>query len=366
MTMERIRVLYVDDEENNLIAFRAYFRKDYEVYTAISAADAFRLLESIEMHIIVSDQRMPEMAGTDFLEKTIDMYPESIRLLITGQSDIDTVIEAINRGQITKYLQKPWDWDTFRIILEHCCDMYLSRKELKVKNALLQKTNDELNLFIYSASHDLRSPLMSILGIVQLAKIDQELQMDGEHLQLIEDNIIKLDLYIKNVIDYYRNSKSIEINDNIDFQHLIKETFDVLKHQNQSVQFETEIEQDEPFSGDTFRFRIILGNLVSNAIKYQNPDATEQKVHVKVKTSVQHVHITISDNGIGILQEHMEEIFKMFFRTYNAKNTQGTGIGLYIVKEALEKIGGIINVESTPLIGTSFHITVPNRRASNG
>ena len=131
--MERIRILYVDDEENNLVAFRAYFRKEYEVYTAISAAEAFRLLESIEMHIIVSDQRMPEMAGTDFLEKTISLYPDSIRLLITGQADIDTVIEAINRGQITKYLQKPWDWETFRITLDHCSDLYRGRIELKIK-----------------------------------------------------------------------------------------------------------------------------------------------------------------------------------------------------------------------------------------
>lgn len=361
--MERIRVLYVDDEENNLIAFRAYFRKDYEVYTAVSAAEAFRLLESIEMHVIISDQRMPEMAGTDFLEKTISIYPESIRLLITGQSDIDTVISAINRGQITKYLQKPWDWETFRIILEHCADLYRGRKELKNKNALLQKTNDELNLFIYSASHDLRSPLMSILGIVQLAKLDNEMKMDGEHLQLIEDNIIKLDLYIKNVIDYYRNSKSMEITDKIDFELLIKETFDVLKHQNQSIQFESQIEQSDDFIGDTFRLRIILGNLVSNAIKYQNPDAQEHKVRVYVKVNTQNAVITIADNGIGILQEHLEKIFKMFFRTYNPKNTQGTGIGLYIVKEALEKIGGSINVESTPLVGTSFKITIPNKRS---
>jgi two-component system, sensor histidine kinase and response regulator len=361
--MERIRVLYVDDEENNLVAFKAFFRKQYEVYTALSAAEAFRLLDSIEMHIIVSDQRMPEMEGTDFLEKTIAIYPESVRLLITGQADIETVIEAINRGQITKYLQKPWDWEKFRITLDHCADLYRGRIELKTKNDLLQKTNDELNLFIYSASHDLRSPLMSILGIVQLARIDHDLKMDGEHLQLIEDNIIKLDLYIKNVIDYYRNSKSTSVNDNIDFKVIIQEAIDALKMQNQGVVFNTEIEQTEIFKGDAFRLHIIIGNLISNAIKYQNPEAPEQKVNVSVKADAQHAVITISDNGIGILQEHLEKIFKMFFRTYNAKNTQGTGIGLFIVKEALEKIGGTINVESTPLIGTSFKITVPNKKS---
>ena len=359
--MERIRILYVDDEENNLIAFRAYFRKDYEVYTAISAAEAFRLLDSIEMQIIISDQRMPEMAGTDFLEKTIAIYPEAIRLLITGQSDIDTVIEAINRGQITKYIQKPWEWETFRIILEHCSDLYRGRKELKNKNELLQKTNDELNLFIYSASHDLRSPLMSILGIVQLAKLENEVKMNGEHIQLIEDNIIKLDLYIKNVIDYYRNSRSMEINDSIDFTTIIEETVDSLKHGSKDVNFETNIVQSHEFKGDSFRIRIVLGNLISNAIKYHNPTAPTNKIRIEVNSDRKNAIITIADNGIGILQEHLKKIFDMFFRTYHPNNTQGTGIGLFIVKEALEKIGGTIEVESTPLVGTTFKIILPNK-----
>ncbi len=99
---DKIRVLYVDDEENNLISFRANFRKDYEVYTANGAAEALRIIESIPIHIIISDQRMPATSGIEFLERTIEKYPDCIRLLITGQSDIDIVIQAINRGQITK------------------------------------------------------------------------------------------------------------------------------------------------------------------------------------------------------------------------------------------------------------------------
>ena len=359
---DKIKVLYVDDEENNLNSFKAYFRKDYEIYTATSAAEGLRLLDNIEMNIIVSDQRMPVISGTEFLEKSILKYPDAIRLLITGQSNIDTVIEAINRGQVTKYLQKPWDWEKFRITMENCSDLYKNRIELQVKNQQLEKANDELNRFVYSASHDLRSPLMSILGVVQLAKMDEEMNVAGEYFQIIENSVHKLDKYLKNIIDYYQNSRSEEMMDQIDFESMVHEVIDILKNQDHLVSFETVIEQNTNFFGDSFRLRVILNNLISNAIKYQNPKNQNHVVKVNVKSNASFAHLTISDNGIGILQEHLDNIFKMFFRTQNTNHKQGSGIGLFIVKEALEKIGGTINVISTPLVGTSFEIVIPNKQ----
>jgi len=103
---DKTSILYVDDEENNLNSFRAQFRKQYEVFTAVNAKDAFRVLEKNKIHIIISDQRMPQTTGVEFLEKTIEKYPDSMRLLITAYADIDIVIEAINRGQINKFIQK--------------------------------------------------------------------------------------------------------------------------------------------------------------------------------------------------------------------------------------------------------------------
>jgi two-component system sensor histidine kinase/response regulator len=361
MTPERVGLLYVDDEENNLISFQANFRKEYTVYLAASAAEAFTVLENNPIHIIISDQRMPNITGIEFLEQTIDKYPDSIRLLITGQSDIEIVIEAINRGQITKYIQKPWDWDKLALVIENCEHLYQSRRELKLKNEQLQKANDELNKFVYSVSHDLRSPLMSILGIVQLAKSSDDKKLSEDYIQIIESCVNKLDSFIKNIIDYYRNSKSDALIEDIDFNWLIKDVVDTLKNQDSTIKFESEIEQTTVFAGDLFRLRVILNNLVSNAIKYQNPQAKQHfiKLHVMVKDPI--ARITISDNGVGILQEHIENIFKLFFRTQNTQHQQGSGIGLYIVKEAIEKMNGTIQVYSTPLIGTSFEVIIPNQ-----
>ncbi len=204
---------------------------------------------------------------------------------------------------------------------------------------------------------------MSILGVIQLARMNEEAQVDSDHfLHLIENSVLKLDDYIKSTIEYYKNIRAEETLESVDFTWLINDILDSLRNQDQTIQFETEVEQEDTFLADVFRLRIIIGNLVSNAIKYQNPEIQHHYVKIKVKAGKKNVQITISDNGVGILQQHIENIFKLFFRTQNTKHKEGTGIGLYIVKEALEKISGTINVFSTPNVGTSFEISLPNKK----
>src|ERR1700756_4863167 len=263
----KTHILYVDDEENNLNSFRAYFRKQYEVFTALSAKAAFEVLEKNEIHIIISDQRMPQTTGVEFLEKTIEKYPDSMRLLITAYSDLDLVIEAINRGQINKFIQKPWDWEKLSLAIENCALMYQSRIKLRQKNIQLEKLNNELNRFIYSISHDIRSPLMSILGIVQLSKASKKSKEVEDYFDMINTCVHRLDTFIKNIIDYYKNSNAEEIKKEIDFKELVASVIDSLKNIDQTITFESEVEQNGKFVGDLFRLEIVLKNLISNAIK---------------------------------------------------------------------------------------------------
>jgi two-component system sensor histidine kinase/response regulator len=357
--MEKLKILYLDDEENNLISFQAYFRKKYQIMTAKNATEAFELMANNDIQIIVTDQKMPGMTGTEFLEKTIVLFPDAIRLLITGQADLDSVIEAINRGQVNKYVQKPWEWDQLELILENCKDLYNAKVEMKLKNLELQKTNDELNRFIYSASHDLRSPLMSILGIVQLAKLEKTIDLN--YFDIIENSVLKLDKYIRNIIDYYQNSRSEEIFEKIEFKEILDDVLDMLKNQDHIIKFETNINQPNEFVGDSFRIRVILSNIISNAIKYKNPNTENHIVSINIATDAENANIEIKDNGIGIEQYHLENIFKMFYRAQITNNKQGSGIGLFIVKESLDKIGGNIKVDSEPNVGTSFHVSIPNK-----
>jgi two-component system, sensor histidine kinase and response regulator len=358
---EKIKILYVDDEQNNLIAFFSYFRKEYEVYTALSAAIANDLLRKTEMNIIVSDQRMPGTTGVEFLEQTIHAQPNAVRILITGQSDLEVVVEAINRGQIAKYVQKPWDWEKLSLTIENCVLKYKSQTELQHKNKELQNANEKLNRLLFILSHDLRAPLMSILGIVHLAKTNKDALTEENYLNLIEKCILKLDGFVKNIITYYKNSSVDHANEQIDFTKLVNDVFTALSNQDRNVTFQSDIQQKDVFFGDPFRMSIIFNNIVSNAIKYQNPDANHNSVNVKILADKNCANVSISDNGIGISHEHIDNIFNLFFRVNNSKEKDGTGIGLYIVKEALEKIGGTINVVSTPNMGTSFNMIIPNK-----
>lgn len=360
----RLNVLYVDDEENNLISFKSIFRKTYQVYTATNAVDALNIISDTEMAVIISDQRMPGITGIDFLAQTIKQYPDTIRLLITGQTDIDTVIEAINTGQISKYIQKPWDWDKFSLTLENCADLYNARKQLAAKNVELEKANDELNRFVYSASHDLRSPLMSILGVVQLARLEPEMKVAEEYFKIIESSILKLDNYTKRIIEYYQNTRIEEIYNSIDFNDLIIDVIESLKNLDQNVAFKTYINQSVDFVCDDFRLRVILNNLISNAIKYRNHKVPNHYVTVTVNVTEKESEIIITDTGIGIPPQYLENIFKLFFRSPSSNKRQGSGIGLFIVKEALEKLNGFIEVNSNVETGTTFKLLIPNKKSN--
>ncbi|MFD2037135.1 response regulator [Belliella marina] len=145
---EKIRVLYVDDEENNLQAFKATFRRDYKVFIAISAMEARDMLSTQEVDIIITDQRMPEETGVDFLESIIPLYPDPIRILLTGYTDIQAVIDAINKGQVYHYLTKPWEEDYLRTVIKNAFEVYSLRNENRKLTEDLLKANDQLEFLL--------------------------------------------------------------------------------------------------------------------------------------------------------------------------------------------------------------------------
>lgn len=360
MSKERARILYIDDEDNNLKAFKASFRRDFEIYTVSDANEAYRLLDEIEIHVALADQRMPQVSGVDFFEKIQKKHPDVVRILITAYTNSQTIIDAVNKGKINQYVVKPWDPQNLKNIIDSSYEAYRVKKELKIKNEELIKTNDELNRFVYSASHDLRAPLMSILGLVELSRLEKGAGDPYVYLDMIERSVQKLDSFIQNIIEYYQNARAESNHGQVLFEPLVHEVVETLKNTDPSVNFVIDVNQEVPFHSDEFRIHVILSNLISNAIKYQKNDASNPQVNIMIKSDAQKAIIQIKDNGVGILQEHLESIFKMFFRTKTLNRTPGTGIGLYIVKEALSKIGGEIKVHSVYGEGTSFELVLPN------
>ena len=357
-TEEKISVLYVDDESNNLLSFRAAFRRNYKIFIAGSAAEGMEILNKEFVHVIIADQRMPQSTGVEFFNAVRKSHPHPIRILLTGYTDAEAIVDAINKGEIYRYIKKPWDELELQNAIQNAYEIYITRDKLDKKIIELEKTNDELNRFVYSTSHDLRSPLASIMGILNLAEMENSIQDPNGYMNMIETCVKKMDMYIQKIIEYY---KSIRVEDEyckINFKVLLDESISLFKMQQANVRYVVNVDQPVDFFTDAFRLSVIIDNLISNAVKYQKPAEADQRVTVTVKTTADKASITIEDNGIGIPENHLNNIFKMFFRSANSVN--GLGIGLYIVKEALNRIGGKISVESTFDQGTSFHLEIPN------
>jgi signal transduction histidine kinase len=360
----QIRVLYVDDEPNNLLAFKASFRRVFQVYTATSAADGMSVLTKEPMHVIVADQRMPGTTGVEFFDIVRVAYPEPIRILLTGYTDVEAIIDAINRGQIYRYIKKPWDELELKTAIYNSYEIFQTRLQLRSKVEELEKSNDELNRFVYSTSHDLRSPLASVMGVLNLAKLEGSVQDPNGYMEMIESCVKKMDFFILKVIEYYKSIRVDDAKEDVEFVELLNESIDLSKMQNPAIRFHVEVNQPVPFKVDAFRMSVILNNLISNAVKYQKPDEPNPEVRLKVEVDERQASVTIEDNGVGIIDDHVNNIFKMFFRSNFSVN--GLGIGLYIVKEALTRIGGDISVHSTYGVGTSFTVTVPNKAVLMG
>jgi PAS domain S-box-containing protein len=227
-------------------------------------------------------------------------------------------------------------------------------KELKIRNA-------ELDNFVYKVSHDLRAPLSSILGLVNLANMPGNTDNPGTYMSLIGRKVEQLDHFISDVLSHSKNLKQDVTIEKVDLKQIIANTFTDLSYLRTTEVVTTEIEiHGSDFYSDRWRLAEIFRNLISNAIKYRRMDIEKSTVKVSVRINEQEADISFSDNGIGIEPDKLLNIFEMFYRA--STQSDGSGLGLYIVKNAVEKLGGQIDVFSRPLQGTEFKIILPNQR----
>lgn len=357
-----IRILFVDDEPNNLISFKASFRYDYTIYLAANTEEAVAQLEKDpDISIIFSDQRMPGKTGVEFFGEIREKYPDPIRILITGYADIESVIAAINTGNVFRYIKKPWTDTDIYLAVEDARKFYLTVSLLKKKNQALEKAYNELDRFAYSATHDMRGPILSVLGIIELLKSVPLPDSAGEMIAMMENAMHKLDGYIKSLHEHYSIRRG-----ELHFTDIgIAELVDDLSALYDPVAALKEVDFRKKHSGmDTFRsdltsLKMIITNLLSNAFKYQRKTPGYKMVRLEITVEPQQIIITVADNGIGIPQNSLEGIFNIFFR--GTHEEYGSGFGLYNVKDILNKLNGTINVESKENEGSVFTVTIPSR-----
>lgn len=236
----------------------------------------------------------------------------------------------------------------------------LSLERIKIKNEELTKTNAELDRFVYSTSHDLRAPLMNVLGLIDITEMSITDEKPKSYLGMMKSSVQNLDDTIKEILEYSKNARTeIEV-EQIDLHALTEQVLAGLQFMEGTDKMEKRLHFDMqiPFYSDNARLTIILNNLISNAVKYRNKNEPHQFVAVDATVTTDKAVITISDNGIGIKPEYQEKIFDMFFRA--TTQGSGSGLGLYILKETLCKLNGKITVSSTLNQGTTLIVEIPN------
>lgn len=248
---------------------------------------------------------------------------------------------------------------TFKINRESEKDLHALAQQIAAKNKDLERTNEELDRFLYSTSHDLRSPLSSIKGLVNVARYDTKDEKMHGYFDMMTDRVNRLEFFIKDIIDYSKNAKTGITTEPVNFNHLIDEITADLKYLEgaANIEFKNLVEIPYPVAVDKSRLNIILNNLLANAVKYHDLRKENKWINVRVSNSNHSVKLLVSDNGTGIPEEHQQKIFDMFYR--GTFQSTGSGLGLYIVKQAVEKMNGTISVESRPGVGSSFLVTIP-------
>ena len=236
---------------------------------------------------------------------------------------------------------------------------------LNTKNNELLKANKELDLLVYRASHDLRAPLMSILGLIKITELEFKDSKAMVNLELITKSVNKLDSYISDIINLSRNARTEISYEKINFETIIDELMATLTYFEDAkhIKIVKNINKEAEFVSDLKRIEIVFNNLISNAIKYHNIQQDAPFISISITQNYKEAIIEISDNGMGVESNHIEHIFNMFYRA--SSNSKGSGLGLYIVKDAIGKLKGNIEVSSEIGKGTSFKITIPNYYIQN-
>lgn len=355
----KVKILYIDDEPNNLISFKAAFRIHFDIFTATVPTEAvMHMIAHPDIKIIFCDQRMPDISGVDLLEQLKSLFPLPVRIMITGYADIDSVIGAINKGSIFQYIKKPWKEADVLFAIEEAIKFYNNSSMLSLKNQELKSAYSELDKFAYSVSHDIRGPLAGMLTGIDYIQHSEDIEEIKDLMATMKKSLLQLDDYIIAMHQYYNQQKGQISIMPIDFSQLVQENKNIYSifASAQKINFETSVHQTESFSSDLISIKLIINNLLSNAFKYQKVEEENKKVKLSIEVKNGIATISVEDNGIGMKEEDINKIFDLHFRSASQK--VGFGFGLYNLKGALVKLSGQIDVQSKQGLGSTFKVTV--------
>ncbi|MCD9014759.1 PAS domain-containing sensor histidine kinase [Parachryseolinea silvisoli] len=232
--------------------------------------------------------------------------------------------------------------------------------EKKLREDQLIRSNRQLDQVIYKTTHDLKAPVMSALGLVKIAEMVPDGEKD-QYIGMIKKSLLRLDSFIEEMNDFYRNEKLAVQREKVSIEQLLLEEWDNLKnlYPDNAVDVFWDIHEDCEWHSDRLRVKTVVTNILSNAIKYMDLQKQNRFIKIAARVTEEFCDISFEDNGIGIDPLYQEKIFDLFFRATD--RSQGTGLGLFIVKDTLERLGGEVKVVSNQGQGTTFHVRIPNQ-----
>lgn len=390
-------LLVIDDEPDILDAIQRLFRKRYHVLTAQSVNEARQIIASQTIQVVLADQRMPRSTGIELFKELHTTHPDIVRVLFTGYTNIDDVIDAINEGHVYRYISKPWKPSELKLFIDQAFEHYNQRREREQLNEQLQRANAQLEdqnsqltdaneellaldevrrVFMEVISHELNTPIAIILGYVFLLQRELGEQM-SPMTQKSMDRIVASSQRLKQISERIFQMISMDSpNNQIDCAPLHLRDFAVelhtqveplLKRRDQQLLCQIEMVHDE-LEADHAKLLDIFTHLVVNAIKFSKDGET---IHFRARPNPEQpdeVILSVRDNGVGISQEDRSQIFNIFFSTFRTAhhssgdyefNKRGMGLGLSIARKFTEMHHGRIDVQSEPGRGSTFLVYLP-------
>lgn len=349
-------LIFIDDETDNLDALERVFRKKYNVLKCSSGPEALKVLkEQADISVIISDQRMPDMTGVQFLEKSMKTHPNSIRILLTGYTDLDSVIAAINSGQVYRYITKPWDTRDLQITVDQAVEKFELESELKVKNQKLEKALAELKTldqaksqFMILINHELKTPLttlLSFLGLLEQSTLDND---QTKFVNRIGKSAERLHEIISDSLELVSSELAqVEVSKNkINDKKIIDQVTAKLSPLTDAKKIKIKSTLAEvSFESDTQMLENVLTRVIKNAI--QHGDATEPVLIETSKDAEGKMKFEITNYGKDISKETIDKILKPFALNENIMNhSKGLGLGLSISQSLLKRLGSTLEIQS--------------------
>ena len=387
MDARRHTLLVVDDEVDVLESLRHLFHRSYRVLTASGGDQALELMNKNDVHLILSDQRMPGMSGDVFLSHARRLKPDAIRILFTGYADIQAVINAVNEGNIFRYILKPWDAGELEGVIRQAAEQYellAERKrliaELQAANVQLTVANKELeeagqlkSSFIEVASHEFNTPITLVLGMSELLRLLNPNRSEQEQalVERISESARQLAKLVTNTLTLMRTDgfrQTLQCAP-VDLAALLRRVAEQVSPfvQSRHLHLNVELADDlGSFEIDADKIAASVVNLLTNAIKF-TPDGREITLSARL-TGADEAEIAVTDHGIGLEPRALNRLFQPFFTQFDSSlhssgdvgfNKRGLGLGLSIVKQFIELHGGRVAAESVLGEGTTVTISLP-------